>query len=318
VIPPLVSSWTIDCLDGARFDVFVCSLGFETRARYIAEKHTPEANVRVALAFEDRQELAYAVNAEFLRNAGFQIYSWPDDDFADALAAVFESSRNSMSRSLHVCIDISSMSRSRVAACVVALQRIAFGIDTVDVDFVYTVAAYSPPPEDDVPPVHTGPVCEEFAGWVDPEKPTSLVLGLGYEVDRALGAFDLLEPADVWTFIPQGVSHEYDTALEGANSGLLKLVRDDAHKIYYSVERPVETFIKLESFVHGISAVARPVIVPFGPKIFALVSLLVACANPSAAIWRISFGHHERAVDRFPNGMVTGIRASFARAPRRA
>jgi len=309
---PLVYRWTHDALKEQRYDLFVASLGFEQRARHIAEEYSPMANSRIALAFGDRHELSYADNKEFFTDAAYDIWMCDDASIRHDLVSAMKDRRNTTSSSMAVCIDISSMSRIRLAACILALQELASEVTTVTADFVYSIAKYSPAPNFDVEPVHTGPVLPEFAGWTNaPEKPLCLVLGLGYEVDRALGAFDLLEPSDVWTFIPRGVSPEYDEALKGANAGLFRLVSGDARKIYYSIDTPFDCFVKMESFMHGASLVSRPVIVPFGPKIFALVSLLVGCVYKNVAVWRISFGLNEPPIERVPNGMLTGLRVTF-------
>jgi hypothetical protein len=308
-----VDKWTIAMLYEQRYDMFVASLGFEERCRYIPEMHPPAANTYLALAFADRRELSYAENEKFFAQAGYMREEWADEEIVLRLVEAFRLRRSNVSDAMTLCVDISSMSRVRIASTIVAARHVAREMRSVTVDFVYSVATYSSAPVVDAAPVHTGPVLPEFAGWTsEPERPSCLVLGLGYEVDRALGAFDLLEPADVWVAIPYSVSEDYDEALRGANAGLFKLIADESHKLFYHIDKPFDSYIRLESFIRGMSLTARPILVPFGPKIFALASLLIGCVHPDVAIWRISFGPHEPAVQRSPNGTVTGLRAIFS------
>lgn len=309
-----VGSWSVAELSTDRYDVFLCALGFEARSRYIAESFAPVANARLAIAFADRRELSYEKNEAFFRSKSYDVHDYRDTQFTDAVVEYINRKRNATATGATLCIDISSMSRVRIAGVVLAAKQVAETVGFASVDFLYAVAQYSAPPIIDAAPVHAGPVLPEFAGWTtEPEKPARLVVGLGYELDRALGAVDLLEPADVWAFIPRGVSQDYDDALSGANAVLLRLVADDAHKIFYSVDRPLDCFVKLESFVRGACASSRPIVIPFGPKVFALAALITGLIHSSLAIWRISFGQLEPAIERIPNGMVTGLRVTFAK-----
>lgn len=307
-----VGKWDVERLRRHRYDLVVAALGFEERCRYIAEAYGPEANSHIALAFSDRRELSYDENEKCLKMAGYDVFVWRDDEVISRLVDVVSARRNSAVDAVSICVDISSMSRLRIASFVVAARALALQIGRVEVDFVYAVAAYSEPPSVDAAPVHAGPVLPEFAGWtLAPEQPSCLVLGLGYEVDRALGAFDLLEPGDVWVAVPHSVSEDYEEALRGANAGLFKLIADESHKLFYYIDKPLDSFVRLESFVRGVSLTSRPIVVPFGPKIFALVSLLVGTVHPDVAVWRISFGPYEPAVQRRPNGTVVGLQVTF-------
>jgi hypothetical protein len=50
----------------------------------------------------------------------------------------------------------------------------------VTVDFVYSLAAFVPPPIEGLLSSHVGPVLPEFAGWWDePDRPLAAVVGLG-------------------------------------------------------------------------------------------------------------------------------------------
>ena len=63
---------------------------------------------------------------------------------------------------------------------------------------------------------------------------------------------------------------------------------------------------------YGIMQKRRPIIIPFGPKIFALVSMLVAYMHhPSVAVWRVSSGRGLHPEDKTSSGVVVGLKTIF-------
>ena len=57
-----VIPWDLHSLKAETYDALIVAVGFETRARFIAEDRRPRAKRRHATAFTDRKELAYADN----------------------------------------------------------------------------------------------------------------------------------------------------------------------------------------------------------------------------------------------------------------
>jgi hypothetical protein len=180
-------------------------------------------------------------------------------------------------------------------------------------DFLYSIAAFSaPPPGGGGPIVICSPATSTFSGWsTEPDQPAIAILGLGYEEGKAVGAIEFLEPKQVWAFRPAGEDRRYDMALEKANSNLWGVV-PPRNIIPYAVDDPFECFGALESLVYGNLFSSRITLVPFGPKIFNLLSLLAACVHwPKIGVWRVSSDQNEPAVNRISTGKVVGIRATF-------
>ncbi len=180
---------------------------------------------------------------------------------------------------------------------------------------MYSVAEWSPPSNEAEPIVSAGAVVPTFAGWSSrTDIPIVALIGLGYEPDKAMGAYEYLEATDVWTFLPAGEDERYARDLGLANRTLLS--RLSPHKrITYRVDQPVACFGVLESVVYGLLDKSRPVLLPFGPKMFALCAMLVACVHREVPVWRISSNQFGKPVDRVASGKIIGIRASFG--PRR-
>jgi hypothetical protein len=99
---------------------------------------------------------------------------------------------------------------------------------------------------------------------------------------------------------------EYTPALHQANQSVVEMIK--GRVVGYDVDQPFDLFTKLESLIAGVGTRSNCILLPFGPKIFALCALLVACLHPDAAVWRVSGA--EEAVDRVGHS-VYGISAIF-------
>lgn len=300
-------------LDAAKlnnhYDFFVSAIGFEGRARHIAEVAKPDADRRLAIGFKDRHELSYSANLQWFSNAGYEIFSDADDVlFKEVLSGLLSSRPNGVSA--HGCIDISSLTRSRLALVVEMLcDTDKFGSSTVD--FLYTLGAYSSPPEDVAPNTHFGPISAYFSGsTIDPNKPPVAVVGLGYEEGKAIGATEYIQADEAWVFIPESPIQDYSAAVHDANKTLLDFL-PKSQQIIYHPHDPVDCYFQLESLLYGIAPYGRPVILSFGPKIFSLIALLVSLRYPEASVWRVSAQNSETASERMPSEHIIGMRVKF-------
>jgi hypothetical protein len=307
-IRPLVASGLL-----TSYNLAIAAVGFETRARYVIHRCGVTAKRQVALAFADRKEFAFQENLRFFDSSGFQVIECVDDSArsfvnAEITGAMLENEE----RALLVFVDISSLNRVRLAWIVHQLSQAA-SKQPIVVDFAYCLAKYSPPPD---PQLSTnsfaGPVIPPFAGWTsNPDLPPVAVVGLGYEEGKALGAVEYLQADEVWAFDPASPEKKYRQALELANKLFLDGI-PSSRVFQYDVTDPVALFGQLESLTSGLARVGRPHILPFGPKLFALVSLLVACQQRSVGVWRVSAGESEPAVDRLPSKHVICLQVTFA------
>jgi len=183
------------------------------------------------------------------------------------------------------------------------------------VDFVYTLALYDPPPAEVPLNSHVGPVIGEFAGWTtDPDLGIAVIVGLGYEQDKALGAVELVQAVEIWSYIPLSPIAEYTAALKAANQTLTDAVSKD-HQLPYEVADPVGLYANLESLMYGLSQRRNVILFPFGPKLFALCSILVACSYPQAAVWRVSEGTLGQPTDRLASEFIFGLESFFFSVP---
>ena len=292
------------------FDLFVCALGFESRATNAYRQLGSQARRRVAFGFCERQVLAFDRNVRTFKDAKFDIRDVPDREFRAGFKESIEQALPDRG-DCQIAVDVSCFDRHRIALIVDVLRSLNNADTTLVVSFLYSLAAYSPPPTEQPANVHAGPVTSEFAGWTtDPTLPPAAIVGLGYEQDKALGAIDHLQAANVFALIPTSSIGEYLTAVEQANASLLSELKPRS-VLRYRVEDPVSTYTLLESITNWMKVDFNPVLLPFGPKIFFVCSVLTACRHPEAAVWRMSAGASEQPVDRQPSDVLLSLSVSF-------
>jgi hypothetical protein len=301
-----------DGIEAAAFDLFIGTLGYETRSSHLVRNGLINATRKIALAFPEEDYAAYFSNRDFLHAEHFDIIEKGAADLRARLSAAIAECQGSESESVSVLVDISSMSRPMLANLVYLLSM----VDTVPnilVTFCYLPAAFVKENPEHAPVSVSEPVTPEYAGWaLAPERPITAVVGLGYEHDFALGTIEYLEPTAAWVFIPTGEDRRYDDAVKQANRDLRDMLSDE-RAMTYNVDSPARVHSILESLVYGLLQTSRPILIPFGPKIFSLCCLLVARVYaPQITVWRVSGEMHARPGDRDASGKVIALRTRFA------
>lgn len=185
-----------------------------------------------------------------------------------------------------VLIDISSMPRVVMAALLTSIFD-STGEVAVELTVAYCLAKYVPPPSQHSTNVRVRPVHPRFTGFAtNPGLPVASVVGLGYEKGKALGAVEYIQSADWWVFVPTSEETRYIRKVKDHNGTILNVVKDE-QKFEYSVHSPLTVLTRLESLVADLSRTYKPVLLPFGPKIFFFCALLTALVHRSTAIWDV-------------------------------
>jgi hypothetical protein len=296
-----------------RFDLFIGTLGYETRSSHLAREGLISADRKIALAFAEEDYAAYLSNRDFLNKAQFEIISKDSGLLPQLLATSIASYPINAERDFSILVDISSMSRPMLADIVYQLSMVERAA-SVDVTFVYLPAEFVKENAEHAPVAVTEPVTPDYAGWTStPERPITAVIGLGYEHDLALGTIEYLEPTSVWAFVPTGEDRRYDDSVKQANRDLNEMLRDE-RVMNYHVDAPARVHAILENLVFGLLQSSRPVLIPFGPKIFCLCCLLVARSYaPQITVWRVSGETFAKPGDRKASGKIVTLQTRFAR-----
>jgi len=295
-------------IENTTYNLYLTALGYEKRCIYFSSTSQPSAEHKYAFSFDFGKEFSYEENKKWFNNEGYVIKECTDDVFVNELRKLLNGTNN-----LKVLVDISSFSRLRVA---IIMRELNFSANNKEVmaDFVYSLAKFTLPVNSSVLISNASPILSDFAGWPkDPIIPSSCIIGLGYDEGRAIGAIEYLEAGKVWLLRPIGVDDKFIDAISENNSDLLERV-SSSQIIDYSLLDPVGSYIRLHSLVEGAIKNTRPVILPFGPKIFTVLTMATAMNfYPDLSVWRISSGQSEPPVDREACGEISCIHFNFTK-----
>ncbi|MEW6736763.1 MAG: hypothetical protein AB1489_36070 [Acidobacteriota bacterium] len=268
------------------------------------------------------RKIAYAIQADdsmllrrkrLLSNYGFLVSEYSEGQLRgeiDRLA--LEKARQGIPATIRVLVDVTSLPR-RIIASIIGELASRCGTHIIDLSISYTLARYIPPAKSRPEPnKRVAPVHHFFAGWTSqPGLPVTALMGLGYESGKALGAREYLQASDWFLFVPNSPETRFRTKVEQHNRQLLegtKVARGPERVMDYDVLKPVQTLFTLGSVVAGLKAHSKPILLPFGPKIFFATSALTAIAHPETAVWHVSGEENETPVDRTPSAYTTGLR----------
>jgi hypothetical protein len=307
--PPNVEGLTIESLQG-QFDAVLVACGFEPRSTSLVRRFQPHAAIRTAAGFASNTVGAFQDNKAFLESAGYSVDSVADAEFRDWLRSWLRSVVRQEGQT-RILLDISSFSRFRLAATVQQISDAGLE-NNISAAFFYSLAKFEEPAPA-LPPLSVRPVIPEFAGWFSqPERQVAAIVGLGYEPERAIGALELIEPAQTWILLPESPIEEYKPRLEQANLELLRAI--PKHRtIRFDPSNARATYRVVDDLVRAVKREYNVNIIPLGPKILALVAFIVASNDRAVQATRVSAGDKDPPLLRESSDHWTGLVATFDR-----
>lgn len=296
------------------YAVGIVSSGYESRGRFAWNYLGLRAKQRICFLFPDHKVLDYEANRKFFEEAGFSA--------VDPTLAATHKALNSTAvaneltpdgSAMRVVVDISCMTRLLIASTCYEIAQLATRLGhRILVDFVYSCAEFGEVPKIDGPVTVNGPAIPALAGW--PQNPASslgVIIGIGYEEDLALGVIEELEATSVWAFRPKDHDPRYETEIEAKNHGLFDEI-PPANMVRYSLFDPFSLFCSVEALVGLAKQKSRLVVVPLGPKLFALVGCLATLRHhPAVGFWRVSNGENVNPVERRASGKILVLQTLF-------
>lgn len=207
----------------------------------------------------------------------------------------------------NVLLDVSSMPRDVIASVFQALEWWCKPRGEVRVTIGYCLAKYTPPPESTPHNKAVKYVHPRFAGGqMNTGLPVAAITGLGYEKGKALGAVEYLQSDDWWAFIPESSEEKYLNEVKQHNIEFLRGCGSD-RVLTYQVGSPLMTLFTIESLVAGMKGKYKPVLLPFGPKIFFACALLVAMIRSECSVFYVTGEDSEQSSDRVATKDIMGL-----------
>lgn len=287
-----------------KFDIFICSCGYESRSTHILTEMRKKIGSSFCMGFSEFSDNSVRIsNQEKFTSEGIGIQAFGGSDFMSVYHAV-GGRLASLNSGAAVLIDISCMTRAWCGAIVKAINDVNFSSDSsLKVFYMYSPARYSSATDPYPPNKILGPV-SGFSAYGLPDKPTSLILGLGQQPGRALGLVDHIDPSHVVLFCPiPGTDERYDLDVVRNNKDVIEQNAKDS-TYNYSLYDMYSSFKMLESVVVGLRRESNIVLSSLGPKIFSLFCFLLASHYRDVSVWRATAADRQLPVDREPDGNI--------------
>lgn len=280
------------------YDLIIVGLSHEARSRNILEKYLADAERKFYIDECGGSTLySYLDNLSRFKESGFSPLNV--EHLSDFLGVDKSLDEN---RQLTALIDISCLFRPTLAAVISAVHTWA-NSRKILVTFAYSIAAYTEPTGAPQPNEEIAPVHDHFSGWPSTYSyPTSLVVGLGYEPEKAEGATEYLDPSEFWGFVPVSPVTEFLPAVERNNHGLIQRLKQSGREIRYRLDDCESTFGQIEIVLSDLLERTNPILLPFGPKIFFVLCLIHGLQHREVGIWHVTGEKNEGPVEKIASG----------------
>lgn len=297
-----IKKLTVSSIEALEFDLFICSSGYESRATYLTEKYNISSTTKVAFSFDDRiDQFNRSRNDHLFKEKGIQLITSNGDSGKDILNFL-EKFDFSIKSKFNILIDYSSMTRVWYASILKFFKLLDVKEKEITLYFSYSPAMFNIPPDAIIPNINVGPITG-YSNLSISNKPTSLIIGLGYEIDRAYGLTEYLDAETYLFYTSTNNNNLFSSLVEKNNEELIKSVSPE-NIFTYNLDDIEYTFFVLSNLCERLSKTKRIVLAPCGPKPFTVLCLLVSNILPNIDVWRISAGKKSIPIDRIPNGEI--------------
>lgn len=206
-------------------------------------------------------------------------------------------------------VDYSSMTRvwyAEILAYFRDTENLKFKVEIV---FGYSFAKYQPPPEENYRNLFVSPI-DGFSYFSVPNKPTALIIGLGYEKNKAFGLSEYFDGETFVFFNKDSNDERFKNSVEQINASLLKDIPEENTYVFpiYDLEFTERQLFSLCSY---LKENYRVIIAPSGPKPFTLVGLIISLKMNEIDVWRISQGDNRKAVQYEADGTTSFYKVIF-------
>lgn len=299
---------TDEDLEGV-FDLSIFTSGYEPRSTFLFSKGI-KSKKNIVLGFESfkdhetrkRNDIYFLENGCNIINSDgnnpmviHQLLNSFIDEFDGEVFKVF--------------VDYSSMTRVWYAE-ILAYFRDAesFGF-LVEIIFGYSFARYQPPPQENYRNLFVSPI-DGFSYFSVPDKPTALIIGLGYEKNKAFGLSEYFDGETFVFFNKDSSDERYMQSVEEINASLLEDIPEE--NVYIFPINDLEfTERQLFSICSYLKESYRVIVAPSGPKPFTLISLIISLKMNEIDVWRISQGDNRKAIQFEADGKLSFYKVIF-------
>lgn len=288
-----------DSLHEIEFDFIICSSGFESRATYAYQKLSVIEILcknKYCFSFQENKQLSKLENDKYFLEHKFKFIDIERNDilyFTSIFHNLFNKHRSS---AIRIFFDYSCMTSILYAALMKYFKECLTHND-VNIYFSYTHAKFTKAIKSN-PLFYNHPI-PLFDPLQTTDKRVALLIGLGYEEDKALGLYEYFQndSEDMYVFITN--NKEFYGEVIKSNIHILSIINQQ-NIISYDLENIPPLINTLDSLVNYlINNNYRVVIAPIGPKVFNLIALIINLYHSDVTTYRLSDGNKGIPIEKF-------------------
>lgn len=287
-------------LASSRYDVVIVASGYETRATTLAQRLKDIDARRVVISFQEWRELPQRkINDAIFEKLGYDPHEATEgscEAIINILNNVFQEIL--FKENVRVLVDYSCMTKVWYATIINYFINRNSHIQNLDLTFSYTPSKYSDP-QPPMPNKYMGPIPGIYCVSTS-NKPTALIMGLGYEMERAQGIVEYLDPKTTYAFYSSPAFDKKFVNVVEKNNALLLSSLGESKVFKHPIGDLKSTDAQLTSLCLNLKNTHRIILAPLGPKPFALLCLLLSARYPEIDVWRVSAGDSGNKYDRKP------------------
>ncbi len=278
---------SIDNLKDVDIDLFIFANNSENRKYCLLDKITENNNILRAISLYYKETFEEKYN--FVENKLIKDHS----DIEDLLDQFIN---NCKKDELKIIIDYSCMTKSWYYVIMLYLANKEVPLKKISCFFSYTPSKFSEPllpkANSDISPL-PGKIS------IPNNRPKALIVGLGYEENKAQGIIDQIDPAKVFLLYSKPTLDEkFTNAIETNNENVINSFKETTYTYDFSSLIDIEN--KLKAIYYKYNKEYSIIISPIGPKPFTFISMILSILYNDIEIWRIGSGEDINPYPRDP------------------
>ncbi len=268
-----------------KMNCIIAASGFHSRCTYVAENINLDETHKLLITFDEKEhnELRQK-NESVFRNLGFININESSRSGKNIENLLKSTCNDSVSENLNILIDYSCMPKIWISTILNYIHDNESLKQRINVFFAYTPKKFVPGAKKSIEFI--GPI-SQTEEQLKNDKGIALLAGLDNSIHSTMKIIEKVNPDKIFAFIPNpAFCEDYLQSVLETNKPLLEKIDKD-NIIKYPARNPDQINSLLTSLCLELRLNSRIVIVPQGPKTFALSSLLLSIRYPDIKLWEI-------------------------------
>ncbi len=277
---------TLEELNTERIDCIIAASGFHSRCTYLSENIILENVAKHLITFDDNDYIKLRKrNESVFIKLGFRTFIEKARSGKEIEKLLEYVCRNNEFEILNILVDYSCMPKIWIATILDYISRNDLPGQRINIFFSYTPKRFLPNIKKIVDFI--GPIIEP-KDLLKNESNLTLIAGLDNNYESIVKLTKDVNPARIFAFIPEPAFEDaYSKSVIKKNKPLLEKIGHE-NTIKYPANNQEEINSILTSLCLELRLNSRIIIVPLGPKTFALTALLLSLRYPDIKLWDIT------------------------------